>query len=95
MGIKDSVHPGISNTFALKFTGLPKKEAEYKKALIKYYQRLAHKRVIISVKSLFVKSTISELIITGIIFKVSETVMLEINKDAPPLLGKTEGKEMD
>lgn len=79
----------------MKVTDLSKKEAEYKNALIKYHQRLVQKHVIISVKSLFVKSTISELIITGIIFKVSETVMLEINKDAPPLLGKTEGKEMD
>lgn len=94
MGIKDSVHPGTSNALALKVTDLWKKEAEYKGALI-YYNRLAHKCVIISVNlSIFVKSTISELIITGIIVNVSKTVMLQINKVAPPLLGETE-KEMD
>lgn len=76
MGIKDSVHPGTSNALALKVTDLSKKEAEYKNTLIKYYHGLAHKRVIISVKSPFVKSTISELIITGIIFNVSKPAML-------------------
>lgn len=86
-------HKGLSSSWDIKhicsLSHRPvKKEVEYKNALIKYYHRLAHKCIITSVKSLFVKSTISELIITGI-FNVSETVMLQINKDAPPLLGKT------
>lgn len=95
MSIKNSVQSETSNAFPLKVTDLSKKEAEYKNALIKCYRGLAHKRLIISVKSLFVKSTIAELIITGITVNVSKPVMLQINKDAPPLLGEIKGKEMD
>lgn len=71
-------------------------EVEYTNALIKYYHKLAHKRVIISVKSfLKKKSTISELFITGMLFNGLDTVILQINKDASPLSRKKEGKEMD